>query len=168
MISAVVCADNNWGIGKDNDLLVHIPEDLKMFKELTTNSIVIMGRKTYDSLPKKPLPNRINIVITSNHLNYNNNDDNVIFCDIKHAKDFLSNQSNSYKNIFVIGGASIYNELLPYCEKIYLTRVYHAFDGSDTFFPNISLMPEWKMTTCSEIYEYNKLKFQFCLYERKE
>lgn len=168
MISAIACADNNWGIGKDNDLLVHIPEDLKMFKKLTTNSVVVMGRKTYDSLPKKPLPNRKNIVITSNPSKYDNNNDNVVFCDMKYIKDWLNTIKHSNDKVFIIGGSSIYNELLPYCERIYLTRVYHGFKDADTFFPNIDLMPEWKMTSCSELEDYNKIKYNFCIYDRSE
>ena len=85
MISAIVAVDNNWGIGFNGDLLEHIPEDLKYFKELTSGGVVIMGRKTWDSLPKKPLPNRVNIVITSNP---KEDEENVKYMTLEEAKAY--------------------------------------------------------------------------------
>jgi dihydrofolate reductase len=101
MISAIVAVDNNWGIGYDGDLLEHIPEDLKYFKELTSNNWVVMGRKTWDSLPKKPLPNRQHLIITNDPLNYKNTED-VLFVKMGQAKLIMNQQKGL--TFFVIGG----------------------------------------------------------------
>lgn len=169
MISAIVCVDENWGIGCNNGLLVNIPEDMRFFKEKTMNNAVIMGRKTYDSLPKKPLPNRINYVITSRttskKCDYVNN---CYFMSMDYIKDYLPSISFSYKDIFIIGGGMIYKELLPYCEKIYLTKVFHGYENVDTYFPNIDNIPEWEIESTSEIKEYDGIKYQFYTYSKKE
>lgn len=177
MISAIVCIDSNYGIGSKGDLLAHIPEDLKMFKELTTNNIVIMGRKTYESLPKKPLPNRTNIIITSQKEYYPYFEDiknSPIYEDMESVKLYLScfeklkaiydvNVRN--KDVYIIGGGMIYKELLPFCKRIYITKILHTYDDVDTYFPNIDNMPEWKMISASEVKEYNGLEYQFYIYD---
>ena len=171
MISAIVCVDENWGIGSNGDLLVHIPEDMKLFKELTNNSMVVMGRKTYDSLQIKPLPDRINIVITSNIDNKNcleARTDGSICMSMETFKNELPNYSSLLPwDIWVIGGASIYNELLPYCEQVYITKVFNSYDNVDTYFPNIYNIPEWEIIWESEIKEYNGVKYQFCTYRKR-
>jgi len=107
MISAIVAVDNNWGIGFNNDLLERIPEDLQRFKSLTTDNIIIMGRNTWDSLPIKPLPNRITIVITSKPEEPINTDNaQVLFYNMEQVKDWL--MTTSY-DVFICGGESIYN-----------------------------------------------------------
>lgn len=171
MIAAVVCVDQNWGIGKDNDLLVHIPEDMKMFKRITTNevpntSFVVMGRKTYDSLPKKPLPNRVNIVITSSVEDIEEIEENVFFVSMEYAVEFLTNDHvvSRNKGIYIIGGGMIYKTLLPLCEKVFVTKVHNTYEA-DTFFPNIDDMNEWKLESESEIKEHNGINYQFCVYK---
>lgn len=169
MISAIVCVDDNWGIGGNGDLLVHIPEDMKFFKEKTKDNTVIMGRKTYDSLPTKPLPNRENVVITNNFLNgYNlrRDENGTVFTDLISIKDVLKLKEMDEYNVFIIGGGQIYNELLPYCECVYVTKVFHCYDNADTYFPNIDEMQEWVMESASEIKEYNNIKYQFCKYRK--
>ena len=169
MIAAIVAVDNNYGIGSNNELLAHIPEDLKMFKEITSNGSVIVGRKTYDSLPRKPLPNRTNIIVTS-QINDKPEvlDNNTIRCNMEYIKAWLS-QENVIENndgIYVIGGGQIYKELLPYCERAYVTKILHSYDNTDTYFPNIDNMPEWELTSTSEIKEYEGIQYQFCVYDR--
>lgn len=181
MVAAIVCADLNYGIGSKNDLLVRIPEDMKLFKQLTTGNFIIMGKKTYESLPIKPLPNRKNIVITSNWFDIMShiiNDEadfnNAYFFPMDQVKDVLHlinhEQIDVYNNkdIYIIGGGKIYKELLSYCERVYLTRVLYTYENADTFFPNIDKMNEWKMTSESEIKEHNGIKYQFCIYDKKE
>lgn len=170
MISAIVCVDNNWGIGYNGELLVHIPEDMKFFKEKTTNNVVIMGRKTYDSLSVKPLPNRINIVVTSNADEMNRMDrDGVMFFTMNSIEVYLETLSpNSPINYCIIGGGQIYKKLLPYCSKIYITKVNHVYKNADTFFPNIDDMLEWEVELISKVKEYNGIEYQFFEYKKKE
>lgn len=155
MIAAIAAVDNNWGIGYNGSLLVSIPEDLKYFKELTNNKIVIMGRKTWDSLPKKPLPNRQNIVITSNPT-----EDYHIEMDS--LKTWLS---VTQKDVFIIGGGQIYKELLPFCDKLYITKIHKDFENIDTFFPKLN-NNEWKEIFQSSIRQYNRLNYQFLEYKK--
>lgn len=173
MISAIVAVDNNYGIGSNNNLLVHIPEDLNNFKRITSNSIIIMGRKTYDSLPKKPLPNRANIVISSNvdeELMFEVKNDGSIFIRLDDVKKMLDHISkNPYLlDIYIIGGGTIYKELLPYCEKAYVTKINHSYDDVDTYFPNIDKMQNWKLEASSDIRNYNNIEYQFCLYRKRD
>ena len=166
MISAIVCVDQNFGIGNNNNLLAHIPEDMKFFRQQTDDSIVIMGRKTYDSLPTKPLPNRTNIVITSNTALESTGD--TIFSSMEYIKNWLFNQRNATRDnrdVYVIGGGQIYKELLPYCDCIYLTKVFHSYDNVDTYFPNIN-KDEWMLGFASEVKEHNGIKYQFLRYYR--
>lgn len=170
MISAIVCVDENWGIGSNRDLLVHIPEDMKFFKEKTTGNIVIMGRKTYDSLPSKPLPNRTNIVITSKtNTSFEIKGNGVFFMTMDFIKKILSiTTKESQTDVYVIGGGQIYKELLPYCDKVYVTKVFNNHDNVDTYFPNIDNIPEWEIIGKSEIKEYKDIKYQFCRYGKKD
>ena len=169
MISAIVAVDENWGIGYNGDLLEHIPEDLKYFKRLTENNIVIMGRKTWDSLPKKPLPNRLNMVITSQTKSSTGCDlvngeymklslDNLIFQ--------LENNNHNYDNYFVIGGGQIYEKLLPMCDRVYVTKIFKDHANVDTYFPNLDESDEWAPGLCSSLHSYKGLTYQFWQYDR--
>lgn len=162
MIAAIVAVDNNWGIGFNGELLERIPDDLKRFKQLTDDSTVVMGRKTWDSLPKKPLPNRFNIIVTSQEV-----DDNDI--DIKHSsveevKAFL--ELDLGIPVFIIGGGMIYHELLPYCQEVYVTKILKDHDNVDTYFPNLDEMEEWEQDESSETYNYNGVNYQYQHYRR--
>lgn len=162
MIAAIVAVDNNWGIGFNGELLERIPNDLKRFKQLTDDSTVIMGRKTWDSLPKKPLPNRFNIIVTSQEV-----DDNDI--DIKHSsmeevKAFL--ELDLGIPVFIIGGGMIYRELLPYCQEVYVTKILKDHDNVDTYFPNLDEMEEWEQDESPETYDYNGVNYQYQHYRR--
>lgn len=168
MISAIVAVDNNWGIGSNNKLLASIPEDMKFFKEKTMHEVVIMGRKTYESLPKKPLPNRTNIVITSKFDKSYLEKDGLFFVSMDFIKMYLETLSiNVPINYYIIGGGTIYKELLPYCECAYVTKIFNSYDNVDTFFPNIDDMPEWDIEQTSEIKEHNDINYQFCTYKKR-
>lgn len=135
MIALIAAIGKNRELGKDNKLLWHIPEDLKRFKNLTHGKAVIMGRKTFESLPKKnrPLPNRVNVVITHNRTwAYPNV---LIFYSLEEAIKKLKKQ---YQEIFIIGGASIYRQAMKYVNRIYLTIVDKEFPQADVFFPDYS------------------------------
>ena len=162
MISAIVAVDRNWGIGFNGDLLEPIPEDLKRFKQLTTDSTVIMGRKTWDSLPKKPLPNRFNVIITSKE--HEDNDVNIKHTTMREVKRLLELDLNN--SIFIIGGGQIYKELLPYCERVYVTHINKEYENVDTYFPNISETQEWYLSDVSSSREHNGVEYQFCVYDR--
>lgn len=171
MIAAIVAVDKNYGIGNNGKLLVHIKEDMKMFKKITDEGSVIMGRKTFDSLPNKnkPLPNRTNIIITRKCKKKPKiQPDNTIHSNMEYIKAWLSQTEviKENKGIYVIGGGQIYKELLNYCERVYITKVFKEYENVDTYFPNIDEMPEWELTSASEIKEEDGVKYQFCIYDR--
>jgi dihydrofolate reductase len=162
MINIIVAVASNGAIGKDGDLLWHISEDLKYFKKTTLNSTVVMGRKTWEALPFKPLKNRRNIILTKNEDFTEKNAE--IFHEIKEI--IFLNKEN--ENLFIIGGGAIYKEFLPYADKIYLTKVYKDFDA-DTFFPTLNA-DDWKEVFRSERQkdEETQLEFQFFVLERNK
>ena len=163
MISAIVAVDNNWGIGYNGDLLEHIPEDLKYFKQLTSGNTIIMGRKTWDSLPKKPLPNRHNLVITKDPSIYELTNE-VWFYTLRQIEVLMLKNKNM--NYFVIGGGQIYEKLLPMCDRVYVTKIFKDHDQVDTYFPNLDESEEWISTHKSSLKVYKDIKYQFWTYER--
>lgn len=160
MIAAIVAVDENWGIGRNGDLLINIPEDKKFFKERTNGSIVIMGRKTWDSLPKKPLPNRKNYVISKSQKHVNG----VDFISMDSAIELIQNEDS---DIFITGGGQIYEKLLPYCEKVFVTKIYKSFE-SDTFFPNIEEDNTWKCVESGDIQYYQSIPYEFLTYKNRK
>ena len=140
MIIAIVSVDEKYGIGKDGKLLVSHSEDMNFFKTMTTGNIVVMGRKTWDSLPKKPLSNRFNIVITSSPII---NPDPTAFLRLDEFIKWLPKLKEGKQDIYIIGGASIYKQLLPYCDKIYMTMSPKVYETADVFFPQLE-PDEWK------------------------
>lgn len=161
MIAAIVAVDENFGIGYQNSLLASIPEDLKHFKELTINNIIIMGRNTWESLPKKPLPDRCNIII-SRELEV---EDPLVW--VMHIDEIKNLLTYAKDNFFIIGGAQLYKELLPYCEKVYLTKIYKAYSNVDAYFPNLDLSDEWAPISSSEKHTYKDIEYQFWEYGRR-
>ncbi|MGN0027496.1 MAG: dihydrofolate reductase [Clostridium sp.] len=163
MLSIIVAKASNDVIGGDNKLLWHISEDLKRFKEITSGHTIIMGRKTFESLPKV-LPNRHHIVITRDK-NYKVDSPEVEV--VNDINSIINRFQNSTEEAFIIGGGEIYKSLLPKSDKLYLTRVYKDFNG-DTKFPEIN--PEdWFVDYESEI-QVNKtdnLNFDFINLTRK-
>lgn len=163
MISAIVAVDENWGIGYNGDLLAHIPNDLKYFKELTTGHIVIMGRKTWDSLPNKPLSNRKHIIITHNINNLAIDSEVSFGCTLE---ELLKSELKEFKeDIFIIGGGSIYEQLLPYCDRVYVTKILKKFENVDTYFPNLDISPNWAPAMVSGIHTHKDLSYQFWEYD---
>ena len=162
MISAIVAVDENWGIGYNGDLLEHIPEDLKYFKQLTSGNTIVMGRKTWDSLPKKPLPNRFNIVITSQERHF---EEMTAFIPFSEAVSRLKH-SPKEDDWFIIGGGQIYKELLPYCDRVYVTKIFKNHNQVDTYFPNLDESEEWTPAICTDIRQYKDLTYQFWQYDR--
>ena len=162
MLSIIVAKAQNNIIGKNNKLLWHISEDLKRFKDLTTGHTIIMGRKTFESLGRV-LPNRKHIVFTQNP-DFKVNDENVkIVHSMLEIQEYIENKEEN----FVIGGAMIYNLLMPYVNKMYITEIHKDFEG-DTVFPKINL-DIWKEVSREkgEDIEQNDLEYDFVVYERK-
>lgn len=161
-MNLIVNVDKNWAIGLGSKLLVRIPQDMKYFRSMTTGHVVVMGRKTLESFPEsKPLPNRANIVLTRDQ-GYQAPGAVVV-----HSMEELKEELEKYsgEEIFVIGGGQIYRELLPLCDKAYVTKVDRAFDA-DVYFPDLDQDPQWKMTKVSEEQTYFDLEYVFAVYER--
>lgn len=163
-MNLIVAVDKNWAIGCNNRLLVSIPSDMKFFRETTMGKVVVMGRKTLESFPGgQPLKNRTNIVITSDS-DYKVKDA-IVVPSIEAAVGELKKYEE--EDIFVIGGESIYCQMLPYCKTAYVTKIDHAYDA-DTFFPNLDEMEDWKLTGVTEEQTYFDLEYVFARYERIE
>ena len=159
-MKAIVAVSNEWGIGYKNELLFHIPEDMKYFKELTIHNVVIMGRKTFESLPdRKPLKDRINIVITSS----GNGLGDVITTDFHGLSNILNLYSS--KKCFVIGGESIYSQLLKECDTVFVTKVFKSV-RFDKRFVNLDNLSDWRCIEQSAVKDFNGLKYQFCIYNK--
>ena len=162
-MNLIVAVDKNWGIGKDNDLLISIPEDMEYFKEKTMGKVVIMGKNTLESFPgAKPLKNRTNIVLAL-ETDYLVDGATVVYT----MDDFLK-EAAKYPNedVFVIGGGSIYRQMLEHCDTCYITYIDHSFDA-DTFIPNLDEMDEWYIADESEKYNYEGMDYTFRTYKRK-
>ena len=163
IMNLIVAADKNWGIGKDNKLLVSIPSDMKFFRQETMGKVVVMGRKTLESFPNGlPLKNRTNVVLTSDK-NYQVKDAVIV-----HSIDEVLEELKKYDDdeIYVIGGGKVYEELLPYCDVALVTKIDFAVEA-DTHFPNLDEDPEWEITAASDEQTYFDLEYTFVKYERK-
>lgn len=157
----IAAVDNKWGIGFNNQLLVNIPSDKRYFKQLTEHQVVIMGRKTYESLPgKRPLENRVNIILTKSA------DFSVKGFLVAHSLDELFVLLEDYrdKEVFVIGGQSIYKQLYSYCDTAYITKIDYTYHA-DRFCPNLDEEEGWKLVGISEEETYYDLEYFFCKYE---
>ncbi len=162
MISAIVAVDNNWGIGYNGELLERIPEDLKRFKELTTGHVVVMGSKTWDSLPRKPLPNRLNVIITRTAIGAK---DGGHFWSMPAITNIMNYKRHTF-DFDIIGGGQIYKELLPFCDRVYVTKIFKNHKNVDTYFPNLDSKKEWEGKPVGEIQTYKDLTYQFWEYNR--
>jgi len=162
MISIIVAVSEDWGIGKDNELLWHIPEDLKRFKKLTFGHTVIMGKKTWESLPRRPLPGRKNIILTDNPKD-------CFDCSINafSIPDALS-KCEKDEEIFIIGGGSVYRQFFPIAERLYITHV-HKNAEADVFFPEIDLNV-WEVIESEEsnASESVNVSYSYLIYERRD
>lgn len=160
MIKAIVCVDEKWAIGKNNDLLFHLKKDMQFFREKTTKSIVVMGENTLLSLPGgKPLKDRINIVLCPEGHEYPG-------CVCFHDFDKLVAQLKALDcDIYVIGGGMLYNSMLPYYDEVYVTKV--QADGKGTvFFPNLDEDPDFGLAVCTTDDVDNGYTLNFCTYKR--
>ena len=184
MISAIVAVDENWGIGSNGDLFEKIPEDMKFFKEKIKGNFLICGSKTWDSLPRRAFSQRPMIIIsrkwnemTSNHLIAIPNTFNY-WMNLEQCIDFLTNKiKNGFyrdcdgndKDIFIIGGGQIYKELLPFCDRVYVTKIFKSHENVDTYFPDLDepeMWDTWKVTNQSKVKVYNDIMYQFWTYDR--
>ena len=161
-MSLIAAVDRNWAIGYKNELLVRIPEDQKWFRETTTGKAVIMGRKTLESFPNKsPLKNRLNVVITSD-MNYS-----VPGAVVVHSIDEAVEAVRDYADddVYVIGGESIYRQMLPLCSTAHITKVDYAYQA-DAHFPDLDKEEGWKITETSDERTYFDIIYEFVKYER--
>lgn len=163
-MNLIAAVDNNWAIGKNNQLLVSIPADMKFFRTTTTGKIVVMGRKTLESFPNgQPLKNRTNIVLTHDK-SYSVKDAIVVY-----SLDELQEELKKYnsEDIYVIGGESIYRQLVDACDVAHITKIDFAYDA-DAYFPNLDEKEEWEITADSEEQTYFNLIYHFLKYEKKK
>ena len=162
-MNLIVAVDENWGIGNKNSLLVRIPNDHKFFRQETTGKVVVLGRKTLETFPQGlPLPNRTNIVMSTNP-NYHVKDAIVV-----HSKEELLEKLKEYpsEEIYIIGGESVYRMMLPYCSVAHVTKIDHAYEA-DAHFPNLDEDTQWEVTADSEEQTYFDIAYHFVKYERK-
>ena len=160
-MKSILHVDKEWGIGKNNELMFSIPADMKFFRETTINNVVVMGNNTLKSFPNGlPLKNRVNIVLSRTA---SRND-----CVIVKSLSDLFEELKKYdtNNVFVIGGASIYKELLPYCNEVLVTKV-DAIGGADTFFENLDNNNDFELVFESEPVETNGYTIRFTTYQNK-
>lgn len=163
-MNLIVNTAKDWAIGKDNNLLFSLPEDMKYFRQVSSGKTLIMGRKTLESFPgKKPLPNRRNLVLTRDS-SYEK--EGAFIC---HSEEELLSRlaGTPEEDILVIGGGEIYARFLDRCRLAYVTRVETPVPDADQFFPDLSLRPEWKLLSKSEEKEQNGYRFRFCIYENQ-
>ena len=159
MIRAIVHADKEWGIGKNNDMMFSLPKDMKFFRETTLGHTVVMGGNTLRSFPnQKPLKNRTNIVLSRGQVR----DDCIIVPTFDELKKAILDRKN--EDIYVIGGGVIYKELLPYCEEVLVTKV-DAVGGAEVFFPDLDADENFACIYESEPIDDNGLTIRFTTYK---
>lgn len=160
MMKLIVAVSENWGIGKDGGLLFNIPKDMKFFRETTTGKVVILGRKNLESFPGgKPLKNRENIILTKNP---DFECEGAVVCS---SIDEVLRLPYKKEDMFVIGGAEIYKQMLEFCDTCYVTKVNKTVPA-DKFMVNLDERKDWEMTECSEEIEDNGHIIKFCTYKR--
>ncbi len=163
-MNAIVAVDNNWAIGCKNSLLVRIPADHKNFRQETTGKVVVLGRKTLETFPQgMPLPNRKNIILSANP-DYQVKDAVVV-----HNKEELDAELQKYptEDVYIIGGESVYRQMLPECDVVHVTKIDHDYEA-DAYFPNLDEDGEWEITAESDEQTYFDLPYCFVKYERKK
>lgn len=155
----IVAVYDDWGIGAGGTQPVALSADRKFFRETTRGAMVIVGRKTLADFPGgKPLPNRVNVVLTRQDIPI----EDVVIC---HSPEEAVELAKSAQRAMVIGGGSVYQQMLPYCDTAYVTKV-HIQPESDTFFPNLDTDPQWKMEQVLQNGEENGIAYEMCLYKR--
>lgn len=162
-MNIIVAADENWAIGNKGDLLVRIPSDHKHFREETTGKVVVLGRRTLETFPQgMPLQNRTNIILTHDP-GYR-----VKGALTAHSVEELMKLLQAYddQDVYVIGGDSVYRQLLPYCNVAHVTRIDRAYEA-DAYFPNLDQDPNWEVTADSDEQTYFDITYRFLKYERR-
>ena len=155
----IVAVYEDWGIGKDGTQPVALMADRKFFRETTRGAAVIVGRRTVEDFPGgKPLPGRENIVLTRQNINM----EGFSVC---HSPEEAAEHTKNAQQVFVIGGGSVYRQMLPLCRKAYVTKV-HCQVESDTWFPDLDAAEDWRMTQVIQSGEENGIAYEMCLYER--
>ena len=162
MISIIVAIAENYAIGKKGDLLCHMPADLKHFKDITSGKTVMMGERTFFSLPKHPLPNRRNIVLTDVAGKTFEGAEAV------YSLDEMCAKVKQEQEAFVIGGGMVYRQMMPLADKLYITHIHHSWEDADTFFPEIK-ESEWKLLNAERHFadEKNPYDYTFATYGRR-
>ena len=162
MLSLIVAVAENYAIGKKGDLLCHLPNDLKHFKQVTFGCTVLMGERTFFSLPKHPLPNRRNIVLTDMA------GKTFEGAEAAYSIDELVSKVGADEEAFVIGGGMVYRQMMPLCDKLYITHIHHSWPDADTFFPEID-SAVWKQISAErhEADENNPYDYTFAEYVKK-
>ena len=161
-MNLIAAVDENWAIGNRNELLIRIPADHKNFRQETTGKVVVLGRKTLETFPQgMPRQNRTNIILSSNP------DYRVKGAIVVHSLEELLSKLKAYQteDIYIIGGESIYRQLLPYCDVAHITKIDHVYEA-DAFFPNLDEMPDWRITADSDEQVYFDITYHFLKYER--
>ncbi len=160
MINLIVMVDRNWGIGKDGDLLFFIEQDKDFFRNMTIGKTIVMGRKTFESLPeKKPLGGRVNIVLT-NDSDFKRG--GVIVC---HSAEEVLREAEKYPEVFIIGGGEIYSLFLPYCGRAYVTKV-DAVRTADRYMVNLDKSPDWQIVSETKDFIHGEFPYRFAVYEK--
>jgi len=155
----IVAVYDDWGIGKDGTQPLALSADRKFFRETTKGAMVIVGRKTLADFPGgRPLPNRTNVVLTRQNIEL----PEVVVC---HAPEEAAELAKAAPRAMVIGGGSVYRQMLPLCDTAYVTKV-HASPESDTFFPNLDADPNWQLEQILQSGEENGIGYEMCLYKR--
>lgn len=161
-MNLIVAVDENWAIGNKNELLISIPADHKFFRQETTGKVVVLGRKTLETFPQgAPLKNRTNIIMSTNPA-YKVKDAIVV-----HNVEELLEELKKYdtEDVYIVGGESIYRQMLPYCNVAHVTKIDHAY-AADAYFPDLDESPEWQITADSEEQTYFDITYHFLKYER--
>jgi len=162
-MNLIVAVDANWGIGKDNQLLIRIPGDQRMFRQKTTGNVIVIGRKTLDSFPGgTPLKDRVNIVLTKEKRESRGGEIYV------NSPEEALEEIKKYPelDIYVAGGDSVYSQFLPYCDTAYVTKIDRKYEA-DAYFPNLDENPEWELAEEGEEQTYFDITYAFLVYKRK-
>jgi len=163
-MNIIVAVDKNWAIGYQNKLLISIPEDMRFFREETTNKVVVMGKRTLQSFPGgRPLKNRVNIVLTTDK-KFKVDDAIVV-----HSMEEALEEIKKYKSedVYIIGGAKVYNQFLDHCDVAHVTKIDYAYQA-DTYFPNLDDREDWVIAAESEERTYYDVEYQFFKYVKKK
>lgn len=161
-MNIIAAVDKNWAIGNKRDLLVRIPADHKFFRQETTGKVVVYGRKTLETFPQgQPLKERANIILSTNR------DYRVKGATVIHSVDALLIELTKYpsEDVYIIGGESVYRQLLSYCDVAHITKIDRAY-AADAYFPDLDKMREWQITADSEEQCYFDITYEFLRYER--